>query len=549
MTTTRSPVRCEFLKKTTQALSAAPLCKGLTSVAPPSETPDQLHSTKEDSSNHKAFTNLVKNPDYRLVRIALVILWFVPTMVFAANEISPGWERSYQAGVTDRNGQYMGGSETMHIVSHKGRLFAGIGYWEDSRNIWYGGKDPAAGWAQVLRLDKPGGQWQVDLEMRPQYLRAEILKSITFTTNGKGELLKVPANLLVASAYTPRQRTVEITFFTRDDDTGKWVTSTIYSGPKPADLEDRSVRAICVHRDKVTGIERIFISIGKLGVFSGVYDAAVAGKVRWNPHSESGPVEARPLAIVEAGGDLLFSAGRKIYRRNDGASPSYSVVRDMSDLYPDAASEATFQPCGGIRGLSVIPGPGGKGESLIFLMAEGGQARGAIFRLDPTKEGRYKCIREVYLDGLMSRYLSGNPIHAVLGGYNCFFPVVDPLTRETIHLVGFECRIGGHRFPMCEANKEGGFYAGGMYAIRGKNGTYRLKEINGRNTASKPPLVATRCFAISPFKEHSGDVIYFGGNDTNFKPCLNRAWIFSTSIENALGAVKVGKDKSKASSK
>jgi len=498
--------------------------------------------TRDDRMQKLTWTIPIKN------LLIVYAIFLVTHLVFAADDIAPGWERSYQAGVADRNGLYMGGSETMHIVSHNGSLFASIGYWEDSRNIWYGGKDPSAAWAQVVRLDKPGGQWEVDLEMAPQYLRAEILKSITFTTDGNGELLKAPVNLLVASAYTPRKKTVEITFFTRDDATGKWVTSTIYSGPKPADLEDRSVRAICMHRDKVTGMERIFISIGKLGIFSGVYDAAV-GKVRWDPHSESGPVEARPLAIVKAGGDLLFSAGRKIYRRNDGASPSYSVVRDMSDLYPEAASEATFQPCGGIRGLSAIPNPSGKGESLIFVMAESGQSRGAIFRLDPTKDGRYKCVREVYLDELMSRYLSGNPVHAVLGGYNYFFPIVDPSTKETVHLVGFESRIGGHRFPLCEANKEGGFYAGGMYAIRDKNGTYRLKEINGRNTPSKPPLVAPRCFAISPFKEHAGDVIYFGGNDPNFKPSLNRAWIFSTSCENALRTDRVDQDKSGAGGK
>ena len=481
--------------------------------------------------------------------LVVYAIFGVTQMVVAADEISPGWERFYQAGVADLNGQYMGGSETMHIVSHNGRLFASIGYWEDSRNIWYGGKDPGAGWAQVVRLDKPDGQWEVDLAMGPQYLRAEILKSITFTTDGKGKALKTPVHLLVAGAYTPKRKTVEITFFTRDDATGKWVTSTIYSGPKPDDLEDRSVRALCVHRDKVTGIEHIFITIGKLGIFSGVYDAVAVGKVRWDPHSESGPVEARPLAIVQAGSDLLFSAGRKIYRRNDGTSPSYSVVRDMSDLYPQAASEATFQPCGGIRGLSVIPNPSGKGDSLIFLMAESGRSRGAVYRLDRTKDGRYKCIREVYLDELMSRYLSGNPVRAVLGGYNCFFPMVDPSTKETVHLVGFESRIGGHRFPLCEANKEGGFYAGGMYAIRDKNGTYRLKEINGQNTPSKPPLVAPRCFALSPFKEHAGDVIYFGGNDSNFKPSLNRAWIFSTSCENALQTGRVEQNNSRANGK
>jgi len=452
------------------------------------------------------------------------LCWIFTKAVFAADDVSPGWEQSYQAGVIDHNGHYMGGSEVMHLVGHQGKLFASVGYWEDSRNILYGGKDKKTAWAQILRLDKPGGNWEVDLELGPMYVRPEILKSVTFTTDGQGKTLKEPVNLLIACAYTVTAQAMETTMFTRNDDTGKWVKSVVYSGAKQADGENRSVRAICIHRDKVTGVDRIFMSLGKLGIFSGVYDATLPGQVRWESTSESGPVEVRPLSIINSNGDLFFSAGRKVYRRNDGASPSYTVVQDMSDLYPNVA----FQPTGGIRGLTSIPSLGGKGESLIFLMSEGTNARGAIYRLDPTSGGLYTRTREVCLDDLMSSYLSGNPVTYVLGAYNFFFPVIDPATRQLVHLVGFMARIKGQNFPMVR----GGFYAGGMYAIRDKKGIYRLKEVNGRSTPSKPPLVAVRTFAQSPFP--SCDTLYFSGNDGNFQPALNRAWIFSTSLTNAL---------------
>lgn len=447
----------------------------------------------------------------------------------SAEEISPGWERSYRAGVTDCNGHYMGGSEMIHLVSHKGRLFAGNGYWQDSRNVCYGGKS-SEGWAQVLRLDKPGGPWVVDLEMGPCHMRAQILKSVTFTTDSNGKPFKAPVNLLLACENTFKANQTETTMYTRDDETGKWVTSTVFTGPRLADIEDQSVRARCVHRDQVTAVEQIFVSLGKLGVFSGVYDPSLPGNVRWASRSESGPVEIRPMAIINSGDDLFFSAGRNVYRRNDGVSPSYTVVQDMSDIYPDVA----VQPMGGIRGLSSIPSPGGKGNSLIFVMAEGNRSRGAIYRLDPTGDGRYTRTREVYLDELMSRYLSGNPVYTILAAYNNFQPVLDPATKECVHLIGFESWISGHRFPLWGENKEGGFYAGGMYAIRDKNGTYRLKEINGRCTPSSPPLVATRCFAMSPFPEPPGGALYFGGHDGNQKPSHNMAWVFSTSVTNAL---------------
>ena len=64
-----------------------------------------------------------------------------------------------------------------------------------------------------------------------------------------------------------------------------------------------------------------------------------------------------------------------------------------------------------------------------------------------------------------------------------------------------------------------------MYAIRDKNGKYRLNEINGPVATEKPVLIATRCYILSPFEEEK-NVIYFGGYDGNDKPSLNRAWIF-----------------------
>jgi hypothetical protein len=84
--------------------------------------------------------------------------------------VEPGWDQSFKAGATDQNGHYMGGGTIMHLVGHNGHLFAADSYWCDSRNIWYGGANPNTGWAQILRLDHPGGPWVVDLELGPQHL-------------------------------------------------------------------------------------------------------------------------------------------------------------------------------------------------------------------------------------------------------------------------------------------------------------------------------------------------------------------------------------------
>ena len=150
---------------------------------------------------------------------------------------------------------------------------------EDERNIYYGGKDQKTGWAQILRLDKPDVNWEVDLELGPNYLRPEILKSITFTLDKNGKLLKESVQFLIVGAYDGNG-SKNITFFIRDDDNGKWERSRIISTGNKG--EDNSIRCAQVYRDRKTGLERLFISIGVSGIFSGVYDPEVQGKILWD---------------------------------------------------------------------------------------------------------------------------------------------------------------------------------------------------------------------------------------------------------------------------
>jgi hypothetical protein len=441
-----------------------------------------------------------------------------------------GWVKSFQAGYTDRNGRYVGGSEILHLAGHKGSLYAANGYWMDSRNLWYGGKDFRTGWAQILRLDTPDGKWEVDLELGPLHLRPTALKSVAFTTDGAGKPLDAPVNLLLTSAVSPRAFSVDIHLFVRDDERGVWERTTIHTGPRPKKLGTLSVRDLHLYRDKETGVDRVFITLGVLGIYSGVYDPKKPGKIRWDKSSESGRVKTRPLALLEANGSLLFSADVRIYKRIDGEAPSYEVVHDLSDVFGGKINSDV----GGIRGLTALPNPNGPGDSLLFVLGEGGLSRGFVFRLDPDGKGGYERTREVSLESLISKYLDGNPVHYVLAGYNDIPCVVDPITGDKVHLIGCEAKIGGRRFHTTQRKGAGGFYAGALYAIRDRNGRYRLREIDGPITPDRPDLVGTRAFAISPFAGESGDVLYFGGHDCNFFPSHDTGWVFKTNLKNAL---------------
>jgi hypothetical protein len=208
------------------------------------------------------------------------------------------------------------------------------------------------------------------------------------------------------------------------------------------------------------------------------------------------------------------------------------VVHDLSDAYPDPVTVG----CGGIRGLSAVPNPKGKGESLIFAMSEGVGSRGNIYRLDPAADGGFTRVKEVSLADLMSNYLGGNPVNFILAAYNDCYPVIDPATKETVHLVGFESTISGHKYPTWGGGPRGGFYAGSMVAIRDAQGHYRLKEVNGKITPTKPVLVNTYSFALSPFEADKGQVLYFAGHDQNNRPSHDMAWIFSTRLKSFLKA-------------
>jgi len=441
--------------------------------------------------------------------------------------LAAGWERSYRAGCVDQAGMLAAGSETLHLVPHKGRLYAAAGFWMDPRNPWYGGPPSGGGqWAQILRLDAARGGWQVDLEM-PQHLRPELLFSATFHYDGNGRPLPAPQTLLFAAAYLGNGDG-GIDLYTRDDASGRWDRSQILPGPTGKRGEGNSVRAMRVHRDRVTGAERLFVSAGVHGVFSGAYDPAAPGKVRWQRPSETGPLSVRPLAIVEANGALFFSSDKAVYRRVDGPAPRWEIVQDLSDL----EKASTESPVGGIRGLTPIDNPSGPGQSLLFVWEPGSRSRGCVMRLDPTPAG-FARSEETCLDRLASGYLGGTPVPFVLAGYNDFLAVSDG--GRTRHLVGLEAWIGGTRWRTTQGKDgRGGYYAGALYAIRDAAGSYRMAEVNGRIGGTNPALESTRAYALSPFPEDGGRAVYFGGFDCNFVRCSDTAWIFRADVATVL---------------
>ena len=450
-------------------------------------------------------------------------LIFISLLLVGLNNsiVSQVWSQSFTAGSIDANSNLLGGSEVLQLIGHKSKLFASIGYWEDENNIWYGGTNFNLGWGQIIRLDNSNAQWEEDHFLGGSYLRPEILKQVIFKKDALGNPLDIPDTVLIAAAYSPNFITnkVTATSFTRNDSNGTWHETEIYQGELPAG-ENYSIRDIEIYTDKITGIENIYISVGTKGIFKGKYNPLTPGKIDWIPIPEIGPLSIRSLGITISNNTLYFSSGYNIYKRNDGFSPTYTVAHEFSDLNMNINSAV-----GGIRGLTTIANPNNSNEALLLMWCPDSQSKGIIYRLEPDGNDGFNRFFESKLSSLVENYLPGTNVKYLLGGYNEFYEYVDPLTFNTVHLVGFEAIITGGGYPTWNE-----FYSGALFAERDANMQYSLHEINGTLGINDKALVANRCYVKSPFANENA--LYFGGFDPNGETATNMAWIFKKDYQS-----------------
>jgi len=440
------------------------------------------------------------------------------------------WKLSYRAGCTDKLGRRAGGSEILHLVAHRGALFAANGYWMDEEHEWYGGKARPIPWGQVLRLDAVAEGWQVDA-MFDKHLRIESLSSVRFTTDHQGRALDEPIDMLIAAAFEGNGQ-AGINLFQRDDARARWTKIPLVKGPLGERGVANSVRVITLYHDKRTGVDRLFIAAGTHGIWSGSLVEPQTLKLHWDRAPGFGPLPIRALSMIEANGALHLSVGSHIYRRIDGERPSYELVASLDSV----GSDGLVPSVGGIRGMTAIPNPSGQGQSLLFLWSPGKFSRACILRLDPDPADwlRYQApVVESCLDDLIERHLRGIPVRFVLGAYNHMYALKGPLESEPILLFGVEAVVGDREAPTAsnQAMGEGGFYAGAIVVARKGPNNYRLTEVNCYTFPSESALVAVRTITASPFKDEADGELFIGGYDANFHRGRDTAWIFRAKPE------------------
>lgn len=213
------------------------------------------------------------------LKLALAFLAAFPSSAAAAETPKaqfPNWSVSFQPGVTDADGHYLGATEIRDLVAFNGKLYASNSYWMDQSGAH---RD-----AQVFVLDGPDAKWRQDVEFKDA-LATGALAKLNFKRDAGGDNINV--DVLVASIW-PQGKKPEgghwIRTYSKNNSDGLWYESRIAQTTGNA-----QVRSLGSHQDTVTKDAYAFAAGGDIGIYHGVLtDTRGAGKaiIEWTAAPE-----------------------------------------------------------------------------------------------------------------------------------------------------------------------------------------------------------------------------------------------------------------------
>jgi len=433
------------------------------------------------------------------------------------------WQRSLPVDQRDTGIGVIGGTEVRSLVGMNGKLYAGIGYWSDSQQ-----NDPRLPGGQVLVLDSPGSLWRVDLGLderirsgpaagKRRYFAIAMLYGATFKSDLHGRTLAQPAHVLMAGTW---DRLGQLQVFSKTADSGSWSASDLSSVGASRHAE---IRSFVVYRDKTTNIEYVFAGArvnkdpAPTRIYRGGFDPA-EGKIRWNQTPESWGMDTPDLAMTtknssritgfaECDGKLYVSVYNMIFQRQDGPNPSWKLVFKYVPKRPFENGSSGF------RGLTAVANRSGTNQVLLVSLEH---KPCTIFRIDPRT---LKAVAEINVSTFLQEQW-GAPAGYVIAGYNDMLHYEDPITSDSLTMIGFEAAT-----PTLAGNFHQ-FNPSAHYLIRKSENQYSVGEIADHLLDYQPVLLSTRSIINSPFREDPPGTVYAGGFDCNSVPVHNTAWIY-----------------------
>jgi len=435
--------------------------------------------------------------------------------VTSANHGSEPYSLSYNAGGTDSNGNFLGGTEFMNLVAFQGRLYGGLSYWKDDPNYFPKHPDPASG-PQVLVLNSKNSQWQQEVVFN-QYVggRINTMEEIKFHSfDASGKVVGTIADMLVAAATGSRNGDI----FTQRSP-GVW-EDTHFPGS--------SVRSLAVHYDSASKIEKVFAgctgsnSAHAQVVYSGIYNPKVSGRIQWNSTPESLGQYGRVMSMVDCEGSLFAAARPSVLKRND-------QTQSWQPIYTYHASDSFDQSQypSGFRGLTVTHGPGG---TPVILSGYNGYY-GDILEIDPQSGAGTTEIR--LRDSLGQQWGSPPLGKGIIAGYNNI-----PLIAQGVRMFGLLClspNLSEASSAWTLSRSIAG--SGGPSSTGGGGSLYMLHQVKALSfpyQISDRQLYSVRTLIVSPFLEDQGQVLYVAGYDAHFQTEHNTAWCYRVGINTAM---------------
>lgn len=460
-------------------------------------------------------------------------------LIAPASAQTPPWFYSYQAGYTDPNGNFVGGTEVRSLAQHNGSLYAAIGYADDIP----GPQGLQTG--QVLRLDTPTGEWVQDHKFRRGIVEVEALNELHLTKNGTGGAIN--AYFLAAGLYnalcspTPCvNNTSHIASYIsmRADTTGDWFVYTVENPLITSNFTSTEVRALGYHNDnssspnrglifvgdKPGGVFSTYFSGGKLASFTNElpFPANLGPPFTTPPFVQptglapsGGPwttwpknLVLRPMAFAECNGAMYVSIGLQIYKRNDGANPSWSVLNN------EYLSQTTFT-MSGYRGLTCVPTASGGSTLLTTIDGD----RPLLVEIDPTTGFETEELNLMtFVEQQWGMAPLGPESAFAMNEFNQFgqdflFGVEMKIPPTTTLAPGFHVNEGGYEYSA-------------WYIDRASFGSgfsmYQAPQFSSQS------MVVPRSIKPSPFSD-APLTVYFGGFDTDSHPYHNTAWVVGCS--------------------
>jgi hypothetical protein len=304
----------------------------------------------------------------------------------------------------------------------------------------------------------------------------------------------------------------EVCVWVRDDKNKTWIKTVVY--PKVNSAENSYIRHMNLYEDKVTGIQHIFAA-GVSAVVRGAYNPSLPGKLEWQGIEITGPQRMLSSAVCNGDYYIAFATDGNptnnyggLFRRNDGANPTWTSVWEWADT----GNTDLGKNC---RGLTAVNDPKGGSHQVMVGVIENLRSS---YQIDPVNNTqKIEVDWQKFFEDEWGKQITAFNYAA----YNNMVEIISPDKGDT-------CLIAGAwvTYPAAYGTPERN---NSWYLVRRPNGIWHYGQvIDSLNIIpSGNGLAATRTIIKSPFTDEP-NTYYFGGKDAGgTNPIFhNTAWIY-----------------------